>query len=326
MSFVETIVQSVRGQLESLNQNLMEQGVDVDGVLSKSSQNQRPKCEKVYIPKKSLQDEMVYIVKNYGRSYALFGPFNQRPLKEFKEQYLDGQKGITYKKNLAYGPGWLIFSSTKIEDLQKKFKDEGIQFKEMEKTEFDEKWRNYRKDSDDDEGSSQSDKYDLNEWGNIYETTTGIVFVEIFKEKVAVGKQDKESKEKGLDSIFKLTSEDEKICKEHKWFYINYETFDNLSKIIECLKRIFIPEVINCMLEVPIIDKIDNGTGEIKIQVQFPSKSSFERHKEEAFEGIIDQLEQFIAQGWEGDNKIKGVIKVLRKLEKLEDDYLVIEN
>lgn len=59
----------------------------------------------------------------------------------------------------------------------------------------------------------------MNKWGNYEEAESGIIFIKVGKEIKAVGKQDRESTEKKLDSCIPLSKEDIKLCMKRKWPY-----------------------------------------------------------------------------------------------------------
>lgn len=82
----------------------------------------------------------------------------------------------------------------------------------------------------------QTLKAKKNQWGNMEEEETGLIFMELptgtngEKQKLVVGVQDNESEEKGLDSVNPLDEDMIEECKTHKWRYLNWVAMNLLKK------------------------------------------------------------------------------------------------
>jgi hypothetical protein len=83
----------------------------------------------------------VVLVLNYlgnsGKSsaHALFGDFS-KTYSKFKDSFLKTSTFTSYNPGLKFGPGWVIKIKTKLDEVKKALKKEGIKFREVEYADY----------------------------------------------------------------------------------------------------------------------------------------------------------------------------------------------
>lgn len=338
LSIVNT---TLKKEFEKLRTSLENEGVDSDILdkvfLGKKTVSRPPPAifvkKKPNKPVKRPQDEKIYIVLNFNKSHAVFGNFEKEPLKGIKEERLSNLPWIKYISNrLAFGPGFTLLDRTKLPDLEAIFQDESLEYEKVERDVFQKLFtsRVQKNDSSDDsdQGSSGTTRLKArkNKWDNIQEKDTKFIFVKIQGEWVAVGTQDRKADTKGLDSVIRLTPEQEEECKKRNWSFLKPEIIENAEEDMRQKLRKILGLFHYYLVGIPY-DK----EGRKYSYLEVPVKSETDIGPLLKKRGLDTQFSEYFEEYYEDDVKIVGPSKILKKYkeppETLDDkpvDWLVV--
>jgi len=207
----------------------------------------------------------------------------------------------------------------------------------------DPKGKSKASDAEEDQVTPKKKRVKKNRWGNPQESTTGIIFAKVLGEWTAVGTQNTEvdrKKVRGLDSIIRLTPEEEEQCRrKYLWKYL---TEDMVKKVKDSKRARQLQKILDSdsegdpkgpaarsrsdsgkskekdlpvyyLLGVPYDD--DPDSSDIEVPVQFESQEMFDDLEEEDFESLEDQFNDYLEQYYDGDLKVEGSVSVIKKLK-----------